>query len=72
MISELERFVTNLDQVPVVSGLKRGDGWIDMKVHFLVDQAGAGSEKFRLGWIVLPPVPCTIDTNTSTPKNSGL
>lgn len=55
MIPEQERFVTNLDQVPVVTGLKREDGWVDMKVQFLVYKATAGTENFLLGWTVLPP-----------------
>jgi len=50
-----ERFVTNLDQVPLVPGLKREDGWVDMKVQFLIDKATAGSDDFLLGWTVLPP-----------------
>jgi len=50
-----ERFVTNLDQVPMVPGLKREDGWVDMKVQFLIDKATTGSENFLLGWTVLPP-----------------
>ena len=50
-----ERFVTNLDQVPMGPGLKREDGWVDMKVQFLIDKATAGSENFLLGWTVLPP-----------------
>lgn len=50
-----ERFVTNLDQVPNVPGLKREDGWVDMKVQFLIDKVSAGSKDLLLGWTVLPP-----------------
>jgi len=50
-----DRFVTNLDQVPMVPGLKREDGWVDMKVQFLIDKATVGSENLLLGWTVLPP-----------------
>ncbi len=46
---------TNLDQVPHVEGLSRDDGWIDMRVQFLIDQQSAGSDKLVLGWTVLPP-----------------
>jgi mannose-6-phosphate isomerase-like protein (cupin superfamily) len=50
-----DRFVTNLDQVPTVPGLKREDGWVDMQVQFLIDKATAGSDNLLLGWTVLPP-----------------
>lgn len=50
-----DRFITNLDQVPTVPGLKREDGWVDMQVQFLIDKATAGSENLLLGWTVLPP-----------------
>ena len=48
-------FRTNLDAVPLVPGLRSEDGWIDMQVQFLVDEATAGSDDFLLGWTVLPP-----------------
>jgi len=51
----LTRFVTNLADVPIVPGLKREDGWVDMRVQFLIDKATAGSDDFLLGWTVLPP-----------------
>ena len=51
----MEPFRTTLDAVPLVEGLKRDDGWIDMQVQFLVDKHIAGSEDFLLGWTVLPP-----------------
>jgi quercetin dioxygenase-like cupin family protein len=50
-----ERFRTSLGEVPPVGGLRRDDGWVDMRVQFLIDAAGAGSEDFLLGWTVLPP-----------------
>ena len=50
----MEPFRTRLSDVPVVSGLRSEDGWVDMQVQFLVDQA-AGSDDFLLGWTVLPP-----------------
>jgi quercetin dioxygenase-like cupin family protein len=37
-----------------VSGLRSEEGWVDMQVRFLVDQA-AGSDDFLLGWTVLAP-----------------
>lgn len=48
-------FVTNLADVPVVEGLRRDEGWVNMQVQFLVDKANAGSDDFLLGWTVLPP-----------------
>lgn len=51
----MKPFRTNLSMVPLVEGLKREQGWIDMKVQFLVDQQSAGSDKLVLGWTVLPP-----------------
>lgn len=48
-------FRTNLNDVPLVLNLRSEDGWVDMDVQFLVDQATAGSDEFLLGWTVLPP-----------------
>jgi len=50
-----ERFRTNLSEVPPVGGLREEEGWVDMRVQFLIDKAKAGSERFLLGWTVLPP-----------------
>jgi quercetin dioxygenase-like cupin family protein len=50
-----DRFRINRSEVPVESGLRRDEGWVDMQVQFLVDQARAGSEALLLGWTVLPP-----------------
>lgn len=50
-----ERFQTNLSQVPTVGGLREDEGWVDMQVQFLIDQATVGVEDFLLGWTVLPP-----------------
>ena len=46
---------TSLDEVPLVPGLRRDEGWVDMRVQFLVDERSAGSKDFLLGWTVLPP-----------------
>ncbi len=46
---------TNIRDVPLVPGLKRDDGWIDMKVQFLIDEQAAGSTRQVVGWTVLPP-----------------
>jgi mannose-6-phosphate isomerase-like protein (cupin superfamily) len=51
----LQRFLTNLRDVPVVSGLRKDEGWVDMRVQFLIDRATAGTDDMLLGWTVLPP-----------------
>ena len=48
-------FRTNLGAVPLVPGLRADEGWVDMRVQFLIDKHAAGSEGFLLGWTVLPP-----------------
>jgi quercetin dioxygenase-like cupin family protein len=50
-----DRYRTSLGEVPVVGGLREDEGWVDMRVQFLVDQAKAGTDDFLLGWTVLPP-----------------
>lgn len=50
-----EPFRTNLDEVPLVPGLRKEDGWVEMQVQFLIDQERAGTSDFLLGWTVLPP-----------------
>ena len=49
------QYRVNRREVPVEGGLRRDEGWVDMQVQFLVDQARAGSDEFLLGWTVLPP-----------------
>lgn len=51
----MEPYRTNLDAVPTVPDLRSEDGWVNMQVQLLIDQATAGSEDFLLGWTVLPP-----------------
>ncbi|HEX5723017.1 MAG TPA: cupin domain-containing protein [Acidimicrobiia bacterium] len=51
----MEPYRTRLEDVPLVSGLRRDEGWVDMQVQFLVDKHAAGSDDFLLGWTVLPP-----------------
>lgn len=48
-------FRTSIGVVPLVPGLEREDGWVDMRVQFLIDQQHAGTTDFLLGWTVLPP-----------------
>ncbi|MBK5959043.1 hypothetical protein CCR97_12605 [Rhodoplanes elegans] len=47
-------FRTTMDAVPLVEGLKRDDGWIDMQVQFLIDKKSAGADHV-VGWTVLKP-----------------
>jgi mannose-6-phosphate isomerase-like protein (cupin superfamily) len=54
----MERFRTSLSDVPHVGGLRRDEGWVEMRVQFLIDKANAGSDGFLLGWTVLPPGAC--------------
>ena len=46
---------TNLKDVPLVRGLKKDDGWVDMQVQFLIDQKTAGADSAVVGWTVLKP-----------------
>ena len=48
-------FRTSLDAVPLVAGLKRDEGWVEMQVKFLIEEQTAGTSDFLLGWTVLPP-----------------
>lgn len=50
-----EPFRTNLEEVPLVPGLKKEEGWVEMQVQFLIDRQKAGTDDFLLGWTVLPP-----------------
>ena len=47
-------FRTNRKDVPLVEGLKRDDGWVDMQVQFLIDKKSAGADHV-VGWTVLKP-----------------
>ena len=47
-------YVTNLQDVPKVEGLKRDDGWVDMQVQFLIDKKSTGANNV-VGWTVLKP-----------------
>lgn len=54
-MSRTHRFHTNLSDVPYVPNLREDEGWIDMQVQFLIDEAKVGTDDFLLGWTVLPP-----------------
>ena len=51
----MKPYRTNLRDVPYVEGLSPRDGWINMRVQFLIDEKTANSDKLVLGWTVLPP-----------------
>jgi quercetin dioxygenase-like cupin family protein len=46
---------TRTDDVPLAGGLTEEEGWIDMRVQFLIDAASAGSERLVVGRTVIPP-----------------
>jgi quercetin dioxygenase-like cupin family protein len=48
-------FRTNVSEVPLEQGLREDEGWIDMRVQFLIDERSAGSSELVLGRTVLPP-----------------
>lgn len=50
----MQRFHTNLADVPFVGGLREDEGWVDMQVQFLLDKTNVGTDDFLLGWTVLP------------------
>jgi mannose-6-phosphate isomerase-like protein (cupin superfamily) len=45
---------TNRKNVPMVQGLQRKDGWVDMQVQFLIDKKTAAADHV-VGWTVLKP-----------------
>ena len=51
----MKPYRTNLRDVPYVQDLSEEDGWINMKVQFLIDQQSANSDKLVFGYTVLPP-----------------
>jgi quercetin dioxygenase-like cupin family protein len=46
---------TNIAEVPLESGLREEDGWVDMRVQFLIDERRAGTPELVFGRTVLPP-----------------
>ena len=64
-------FRTSRHDIPVVGGLNAAEGWVDMRVQFLVDKANAGSDQLLLGWTVLPRELATSGTVTPTPTSSS-
>lgn len=54
-MSDPKPYRTRIEDVPLVEGLSREDGWIDMQVRFLIDQKSAGSDKLVFGWTMMKP-----------------
>jgi quercetin dioxygenase-like cupin family protein len=46
---------TNVRDVALEQGLREDDGWIDMRVQFLIDERSVGTSELVLGRTVLPP-----------------
>lgn len=46
---------TTIRDVPLEQGLREEEGWIDMRVQFLIDARAARSDKLVVGRTVLPP-----------------
>lgn len=50
----MKPYRTTIGDVPLAHGLREEEGWVDMRVQFLIDAAGAGSENLVVGRTVLP------------------
>ena len=51
----MPRYRTRVAEVPLAEGLRADEGWVDMQVQFLIDEATAGSKRLVVGRTVLPP-----------------
>ncbi len=51
----MNRFRTNIAEVPLERGLREDQGWVDMQVQFLLDERSTGSDRLVVGRTVLPP-----------------
>jgi quercetin dioxygenase-like cupin family protein len=50
-----EPYRTTIADVPLEQGLREDEGWVDMRVQFLIDERTAGSKGLVVGRTVLPP-----------------
>ena len=50
----MKPYRTTIGDVPLAGGLREEEGWVHMRVQFLIDAAGAGSENLVVGRTVLP------------------
>jgi quercetin dioxygenase-like cupin family protein len=46
---------TNIADVAVEGGLREEEGWVNMRVQFLIDERSAGTSQLVVGRTVLPP-----------------
>jgi len=51
----MEPFRISIDDVPLERGLREEEGWVDMRVQFLIDERTAGSTELVVGRTLLPP-----------------
>jgi quercetin dioxygenase-like cupin family protein len=51
----VNRFRTNIAEVPLERGLREDQGWVEMQVQFLLDERSTGSDRLVVGRTVLPP-----------------
>src|SRR3954453_22374160 len=51
----LNPYRTTIDEVPLEQGLREDEGWIDMRVQFLIDARAAGSDQLVVGRTVPAP-----------------
>ena len=51
----MKPYRTRIADVPLEQGLREDEGWIDMRVQFLIDARTAGSEDLVVGRTVLSP-----------------
>ena len=48
-------FRTTVDDVPLEQNLREDEGWIDMRVQYLINSERGGSDGLTVGRTVLPP-----------------
>lgn len=51
----MKPFRTRISDVPLEAGLREDEGWVDMRVQFLIDERSAGTDQLVVGRTVLPP-----------------
>ena len=61
----------SLDSVQFADGLSEDEGWIRMRVQFLISEANAGAQEVVFGRTIFPPGPVTTPTATSMPRRSS-
>lgn len=51
----MKPYRTNIADVGVERGLREEEGWVNMRVQFLIDERSAGTPELVVGHTVLPP-----------------